>query len=369
MNLKQFLTLTKKNENDESRDNRRIKAVIEAMFDDIPYSPETSEAQSRIETALCEKYGELCQDKPEGEAFDALLAEYGQLAQMAALAGYSEEQVKSWRSAGNALDLKSTRKMLWKQRRISYAASLFATFGLVNIIWIIYDAVNLKVEFFFNLLLMGLNVFLAVWFVRKILRNEKSLEGKKYDNAAFDYLRSRSDQYTKRWFNSIAILFGAGFLFLGSGISILFSGHSKQAEFMEYFLSNIITVEIPLFLLGKNLLLHKVIMRRIHLPDEKKANAYGVWSFAVSIVYWVGVTLFAIFARNSLTYPGNVFPVALIIYGVMALVANLTLRKKITFQNIAFNGRRVTAAVTAAGLALGGFINRGGTMYKNRENK
>ena len=221
-------------------------------------------------------------------------------------------------------------------------------------------------EFFFNLLLMGLNVFLAVWFVRKILRNEKSLEGKKYDNAAFAYLRSRSDQYTKRWFNSVAILFGAGFLFLGSGISILFSGHSKQAEFMEFFLSNIITVEIPLFLLGKNLLLHKVIMKRIHLPDEKKANRYGVWSFAISIVYWIGVTLFAIFARNSLTYPGNVFPVALIIYGLLVLVANLTLRKKITFQNIAFNGKRVTAAVTAAALALGVSFMQRDTWYTQR---
>ena len=365
MNLKRFLTLTK-NEKDESRDNRRIKAVIDAMFDDIPYSPESSEAQGKIETALCDKYSELCQDKPEGEAFDELLAKYGQLAQMAALAGYSEEQVKSWRSAGNALELKSTRKMLWKQRRFSYAASLFATFGLINIIWIIYDAINLKVEFFFNLLLMGLNVFLSVWFVRKILRNEKSLEGKKYDNAAFAYLRSRSDQYTKRWFNSIAILFGAGFLFFGSGISILLSGNSKQAELMEYFMSNIITVEIPLFLLGKNVLLHKVIMRRIHLPDEKKSNNYGIWSFAISLVYWVVVTLFAIFARGSLTYPGNVFPVALIIYGLLVLVANLTLRKKITFQNIAFNGKRVTAAVTAAALALGVSFMQRDTWYTQR---
>lgn len=313
-----------------------------------------------------EKYVELCKEKSGGEAFDELLSEYGQLEQMASLAGYSEEHVKSWRSSGDVLDLKSTRKMLWKQRRLSYGASLFATLALVNVFWVIYDAINLKVEFFFNLLLLGLNVFLAVYLVRKIIRNEKSLEGKKYDNSAFDYLRSRSDQYTKRYFNTIAILFGAAFLFLGSGISMLLSGNSKQAEFMEYFLSNIITVEIPLFLLGKNLLLHKLIMSRINLPDEKKANAYGGWSFGISLVYWIGVSLFAIFARNSLTYPGNVFPVALIIYGVAVLIANLTLRKKITFRNISFNGKRVTAAVTAVAVALGVSFMQRDTWYTQR---
>ena len=313
-----------------------------------------------------EKYVELCKEKSGGEAFDELLSKYGQLAQMASLAGYSEEHVKSWRSSGDVLDLKSTRKMLWKQRRLSYGASLFATLALVNVFWVIYDAINLKVEFFFNLLLLGLNVFLAVYLVRKIIRNEKSLEGKKYDNSAFDYLRSRSDQYTKRYFNTIAILFGAAFLFLGSGISMLLSGNSKQAEFMEYFLSNIITVEIPLFLLGKNLLLHKLIMSRINLPDEKKANAYGGWSFGISLVYWIGVSLFAIFARNSLTYPGNVFPVALIIYGVAVLIANLTLRKKITFRNISFNGKRVTAAVTAVAVALGVSSMQCDTWYTQR---
>ena len=340
--------------------------MVEMMFEDIPYSPETSEAQSRIETALGQRYSELCQDKSGGEAYDALLAECGQLGQMASLAGYTPEQAKAWRTAGNAQDMKSTRKTLWKQRRLTYAAAFFSTVGAVEIFWILYDAVNLRPEFFFNLLLMGLYVFLAVFFVRKVIRNEKSLEGEKYDNAAYDYLRSRSDQYTKRFFNAVGLLFGAGFLFLGSEISMLLLGNSKSAELMEYFLANIITVEIPLFLLVKNAILHRVLMRRIQLPDAAGSRRYGLWTCAVSLAYWVGVTLFTLLAGNSLKYPGNVFPVALVIYAVLFVIADLTVRKTVTFRNIVFNGKRVTAAVTTLALALGVSLMQRDTWYTQR---
>ena len=32
--------------------NRKIKAVVDMMFDDIPYSEEVTQAQGKIETAL-----------------------------------------------------------------------------------------------------------------------------------------------------------------------------------------------------------------------------------------------------------------------------------------------------------------------------
>ncbi|MBR1383312.1 MAG: hypothetical protein IJ555_05805, partial [Ruminococcus sp.] len=54
--------------------NRKIESIVEVLFDDIPYSPEASEAQSRIETSLTEKYEKLCRDRSEGEATDTLLS-------------------------------------------------------------------------------------------------------------------------------------------------------------------------------------------------------------------------------------------------------------------------------------------------------
>ena len=114
MNLKKFLPLPEKNRDGEAGHSRRIKEFVDIVFYDIPYSSESSEAQKKIGTALEEKYRQLREDLTEGQAFDRILSEYGQLPRMAALAGYSEEQAKNWRSSGNAMDRKSARKELWK---------------------------------------------------------------------------------------------------------------------------------------------------------------------------------------------------------------------------------------------------------------
>ena len=101
----------------------RLAPVVDLIFDDIPYSPETDEAQAKISSALDEKYRELCKSKSEGEAVDAVLAEYGSLTQMAELAGYTAEQALAWRDSGDAAELRPPRKLMWKQRLRTYAAA------------------------------------------------------------------------------------------------------------------------------------------------------------------------------------------------------------------------------------------------------
>ena len=44
-----------------------VKTLVSMVFENIPYSPETGEAQDKIETALTNKYDELCNDGSEGE--------------------------------------------------------------------------------------------------------------------------------------------------------------------------------------------------------------------------------------------------------------------------------------------------------------
>lgn len=104
--------------------DKRTDRLIDMIFDDIPYSPEVNEAQEKISSALDEKYRELCKDRTEGEAIDEVLAGYGSLPELAKLAGYTEEQAKAWRDAGDAAELKPTKKLFWKQRRQSYLQSL-----------------------------------------------------------------------------------------------------------------------------------------------------------------------------------------------------------------------------------------------------
>ena len=337
--------------------DKKTDKLADLVFEDIPYSPESSEAQEKINTALDEKYRELCEKMTEGEATDKILSEYGTLTKMAELAGYTQEQALAWRNAGDASELKPTKKLLWKQRLRAYMASWLACAGFMELLWVLYNAYHRNKEFFFVLVMTIVYIFLTVLFVRKIIKTERSIKEQKYDNAAFNYLRSRSDKYTKRLFNSIALLICAVFVFIGSEMSFYIFGNSKSAELAENFFSNMIIVQIPMYLLIKNIILYTVLQRRISLPERKKARKYGIFILIFSLVYWTGVTLFTIL--SAVSYPANIFLTAAAVFAVIILIINLTARKKITFRNIVFNPKRF-AVVTAAAVGAGGFtlLNR-----------
>lgn len=343
--------------------SNKITYLVGLMFDDIPYSTETSEAQKKIEAALYKKYSELCKIKSEGEALDDILSKYGQLSQMAELAGYSPKQAKYWRNSGGAIELKPTKKLLHKQRWRIYAAAFFSDTAFMEMIWVIYNAINFNKEFFYALPMTLLYTFIAFKFIRSIVKTENCGKYVKYDNAAFYYLRSLSDKYTKRLFNSLALLISAMFLFIGSQISFYFFGNSKSAEFAENALFNVIMVEVPLFILIKNIIFYSIIRRRIDLPEKKKAKKYGIVICTFSLIYWVGVTLLTIITGKSISYTVSVFITASVIFALIILIVNFTLRKKVTFENLVFNGNRFAVITSTIAIILGLTMLKRDTWY------
>ncbi|MBR1750636.1 MAG: metallophosphoesterase [Ruminococcus sp.] len=193
---------------------------------------------------------------------------------------------------------------------------------------------------------------LTVYCVRRIIKSERENADVKYDNSAYCFLRALSDKYAKRLFNSIAILIGAVFIFIGSELSFYVFGNSKSAELKENFFSNILMIEVPLFIFIKNLILNLVIQKRISLPDRKKAKLYGIIITAFSLVYWTGITLFTAISKNA--YPANTFLLGGFVFAVIILILDLTARRMVTFKNIVFNPRRFSV-VTAAVVLVGGF--------------
>ncbi len=339
--------------------NSRISNLVEIVFDDIPYSLEVSEAQEKIESALEAEYIKLCKDRTEGEALDELLSEYGKLTKMAQLAGYSDEQAKTWRNAGDAIELKSAKKIMRKQRSWTYLSSVLCVAAFVELLWAIYDGVNLKNEFFFAFIITVIYAFFAFKCIRKIIKIERSNKELKYDNAAFYYLRDLSDKYTKKLFNSIALLITILFVFVGSELSFYVFGNSKSAELAENFFSNAIMIEVPMFIFIKNLILHNIILNRIVMPDRKQAKKHSTGICILSFIYWIGITLFTVIESSNISYPGNVFVAAAAVFGIMMLIYNLTLRKKLTFKNIVFNKKRVAVITSAVVLTLGfSFLQR-----------
>ena len=224
------------------------------MFDDIPYSEEVVEAQEKIKAALNEEFDKIKAGKLEDEALEELLGRYGRLSQMAELAGYPAESAEKWRGDTEAVDLRPLKKELFRQRIRVYMTSAFCVFALLQIFWIAYNATVDRVAMIGNIFALGLDIFILSVPLRKYLKAEKAAENKKYDTDSFKYLRTRADKYSKRFLNSIALLFAVVFVFVASELSFYFFGNSKAAEFSENFFKNSIVIEIPVFLLIKNIL-------------------------------------------------------------------------------------------------------------------
>ena len=346
--------MSKKNKSIEQQPNRKIKAVVDMIFDDIPYSEEVFEAQSKIETALNTEFDKIKEGKHEDEALEELLGEYGRLSKMAELAGYPADCADKWRKEGEAVDIRPLKKEILRQRIRVYLASLFAVFALLQIFWFAFRIFISPSSAVTNLIIAAIDLAIAYIPFRKYLKTEKAAEGSKYDTDSYKYLRVRSDRYSKRLLNSIALLFGVIFIWGAYELIFLFLGSSKLSEFAENAFQNSIAIEIPVFILLKNILCQRIFQRRIKLPDKTKYKKHVTGITIFSAAYWLAVCLFTVIMRNSVAYPANLFTTAGFLFAVLILIYNLTLRRKFTYQNIVVNKPRI-AVVTSVTIALSGF--------------
>ncbi|SEK66670.1 metallophosphoesterase [Ruminococcus albus] len=344
----------KKNNSVDTQPNRKIKAVVDMMFDDISYSDEVNEAQPKIEAVLNTEFDKIKADKHEDEALEELLGRYGKLSQMAELAGYPADSADKWRKEGEAQALQPLRKEITKQRIRVYRIALFLSATLLQLFWLIHDiAVRPRYA-------VGDIGFISFWLLcayipfKRYHKTEKEAEGNKYDTEAYKYLRRRSDKYTKRLLNSIALLFAMVFLILIAEIFFYIYSNSKPAEFNETAFINSIAVEIPVFILLKNILCLWIFQRRIKIPDISKYGKHVRGIIIFSAVYWIGATIFSVIYSSKVIFPMNILPVVGILFAILLLIYDLTLRKKITYRNIEINRLRI-AVFTSAIIAVTGF--------------
>ena len=335
--------------------NHRIKQWVALFFDGLPYSEDTVKARDAIETAL------------ENQAADAsseeLAARYGSYKALAALGGYTEEDVRAWRSDETAEDEKTTRSVFRAQRRRVYGFAVLCAFLFSEVLWTIFNAVAGNREFFFTLALGALFAAAAFALLRKIRKVERQHAGKPCDAAAYAYLRDGSDRYAKRLLNAIALFFAAIAVYFGSELSFYALGNSKPAELEENIFSNIILIQIPLYLLVKNLLLTRILQKRIGLPERTRFRRHLRGITIGSLLYWLGVIAATVLLREKLYYPANVILLAGVAFFLLVLVYNLTLRKRVTCRNLVFNRRRVAVIVIVSLLAGGLTLMRRETYY------
>lgn len=332
-----------------------IKKFVAMYFDDIPYSEEISKAQKNIENALHSEFDKLSEDSSKGDAMEEIVSKYGRLSDMAELAGYSAESAQKWRLNCNVIDLKPLKKEMSKQRRRINLISLLTVGGFVQLLWIFYQIFGKPLWAFFNLLYATVLFLLAFITFRKLRKTEKGATGEKYDTDSYSYLRLLSDKYSKRTLNSIALLFAVVFIFFYFELRFYVFGNSKTAELAENFLNNIIVVEIPLFMLLKNMLLSEMVRNRIKFPDKVRIGKHRIGIMTFSAVYWLSVTIITAVLRRDILYPVNILIIAGAMFVLLMLLYDLTLRKKVTFRNIVINKLRITVC-TAMVVCISGFL-------------
>ena len=324
--------------------NNRIHKFIDFFFDGLPYSAKTAEARRKIEEALVKSESDASPDK--------LASDYGSYEKLAALGGYTAEDAEQWRNTETARDIAAVKKDLRQQRQRAYLISLLLAFSLSELVWTVYNAYCGNWEFFFTLGLCALFFLGAFLLYKKFRSTEKQHSEEQVDVETYRFLRTHSDIFAKRLLNSIALLFGALTMFIGSELSFYVFGNSKSAELVENIFANLFFVQAPLFLLVKNTLMVKVLQNRIGLPEHKRflRHANGITAF--SLAYWIAVTAATILLREYILYPANIFLAAGVLFALIILLYDLTLRKRVTYKNIVFNKARF--ALILAVIVLGG---------------
>ena len=335
--------------------NKRAKRLIDLHFDDAPYSPETAEARKKIESAL--------DAVPENESTDTLIEKYGTLSQMGNAAGFSPEEIEKLKNTESTVDAKSVKKGLRRQRWIAYAFSFVCAAIFMVLLWLGYYSATLNVQAFLSL---GFLLFLSgigAFFLYKFIKYEKAHKREIYDAKTYYWLRERSDKYAKRLLNSIALVFAVAAIFIGSELTFFFSGNSKVAELVENVFSNIIWVQVPTFLLVKNLLMVKLYQNRIELPKRKEYKLHAIIVTGVAAAFWLIVMLVTLLLRDKIRYLVNAYIISGVVFGVMLVIYNYTLRKKVTQQNFVINKTRVAVVMVAVMLVSGFAVMNRETYY------
>lgn len=327
--------------------DKRIASILALYFEDIPYSAEVLQAQARIKAALDSEYEKLAGEMSADQAFEAVVGRYPKLADMAVLAGYTPEDALSWRSADTVKELKPIKKEVFRQRLWIYLTAvllLLTAFHLVNLLF------RLHLRALLSAAVCGA---LAAWALKTYYKREaRFLAANIFDTEAYRYLRTQSDKYAKSGINGVVLLFIAASYFLINFVTFFLFGELKLRELLIVLYASLILVGIPAFICIKNAMCLQMVRKRVHLPDISLYQKHLGAIISFSTTYWVIADILTILLRKKDVLTGNIYLGSTFVYLLILVWYNLTRRKKIVFQNIVFNKKRI-ALFASIILALG----------------
>lgn len=320
-----------------------ISDIVDTLLEDIPHSKRTKDIKLKIVKALDSEYEkELTKGNPI-QAIGVLMSKYGTISQAGKLAGFSDGEISDLTSSDRITDEDIFKKQFRKVRWNIYIGTYYLIFAVVSLVDIFI------ISSLFYLLLAAIFAIPVIICARNLHKLKKSFnyQNIKLNSNAFKYLKHQSDKYSKRLLNSIFIGIVVGFylIFFVSVSSLTMK--LKIGEAIQQVFLMIGTIELAAFLILKNMLCKKWLDNCFEMDIKSLFDKHKIRLVFVSVTYWIVVTLTVILLRSWIKYYSNVYQASVIVYGILILIYNLTLRKTVVYKNIVINKKRIAALGTA----------------------
>ena len=319
---------------------KSINQLVDKLFTNAIYSRQVNIAKWKIVSVLREKYDELLKSgKNEIEAMGKIMSTYGTLKDAGNLAGYSEEEINSWRSENITEKLveKDTFLKFFKIIRLKiYILSFLIAFVVTGIIRVFMN------NSFENYMYIFMGSLFAVLFGVSLYRSENNINYKKdiYSYYARGQINRSFDKYTKRLINSMHLAVAGAFVELYIFLAaILSAGMTPWEAFISLF-SSTIPLGIIVFLIAKNTLCKYAIDRQYSKVINKRFDKYMRISLGISVAYWIMVDGLVLMMNKVLDKAFDMVAIAAVFYGVKVIAANLVVRKRVVFSNVTINIKR-----------------------------
>lgn len=320
-----------------------ISDIVDTLLEDIPYSKRTKDIKFKIEKALDSEYEKELTNGNPIQAIGVLMSKYGTISQAGKLAGFSDGEISDLTSSDRITDEDIFKKQFRKVRWNIYIGTYYLIFAVVSLVDIFI------ISSLFYLLLAAIFAIPVIICARNLHKLKKSFnyQNIKLNSDAFKYLKHQSDKYSKRLLNSIFIGIAVGFylIFFVSVSSLTMK--LKIGEAIQQVFLMIGTIELVAFLILKNMLCKKWLDNCFEMDIKSLFDKHKIRLIFVSVTYWIVVTLTVILLRSWIKYYSNVYQASVIVYGILILIYNLTLRKTVVYKNIVINKKRIAALGTA----------------------
>ena len=315
--------------------------AVDEMFDKLPFSKKNEEIKNKLREQLAQKYENAVQEGVnEFEAAGKIISMCNNLKSACEFAECGEEMNNTSLEKREVIGISKARKIFNRLRK-SIVLECVLLFSLLQQGQVL--VVGSKGEKIFSAV-FSIVCLLLIFVVNK--KKSKYYVHCKFENLRFDshgrdYIFNLHDEYSKKLLNSIFILIGAIFYIIFISV---FSVIEMKYTFLDVFNQIMffkLIMDIVITLLIKNLWCKSML--DIYFISSRKNKYTGEIKklVCVFIPLLAAVEAIPCLLHNKIKYVNNWVIAVCIIYAVLCVFYNFTLRSGLVYKNIVVKPKKI----------------------------